>query len=320
VLLLPDSVEVLSQAAVDLDGDGAEEQVFLTGFGGAPERLGYDFLQMFVIAADGSGGYAIAWQSEQLPTERAEPLQVQDVNGDSLPEVVSVQGMGASGEVLYLLGWQGDAYGWLTPQGGRFDGSDSFGENGVRVEDVDGDGLAEILASYGPAAGSTDVYAWDGEAYVYQETVGDAGGAYERVPVAEAGLSLEVPADWTQVDATTWISPEDEDLCLGVAWADLEAPQEVEAVMLPQPALVLDAEPVELPWGSGRRFTVEVYGEAAEGEGQAPVEAVEAHVLVVVDQGGTRRAFDVYAGAPSAEQLAALEPVLQRASTSVVFE
>ena len=169
-LLLPDSAEVIDQVSTDLDDDGVAEDVFLTGFGGTAEVLGYDFLHMFVIASSDSGGHLVAWQSEQLPTERAEALQVDDVNGDGLPEVLSVQAMGASGHVLYVLGRQEQGYGWLAPRGGHFDGRDAFGENGVRLEDVDGDGVAEILASYGPAAGLTDVYAWDGTAYEYQET------------------------------------------------------------------------------------------------------------------------------------------------------
>ena len=172
-LLLPESAELIQRASADLDGDGVLEEVVLTGWGGSAERLGYDFLQMFVIAPDVSGAYVVAWQSEQLPTGRAEALQVQDINGDGLVEVLSVQAMGAAGETLYILGWQ-DGYGWRSPQGGHFDGQDAFGEKGVRLEDLDGDGLAEILASYGPAAAQTDVYGWDGQAYVYQQTLDGA--------------------------------------------------------------------------------------------------------------------------------------------------
>jgi len=129
-LLLPESAEPIQRAFADLDGDGVSEAVVLTGWGGGADRLGYDFLQMFVIAPDASGAYVVAWQSEQLPTDRAEALQVQDINGDGLVEVLSVQAMGAAGETLYILGWQ-DGYGWLSPQGGHFDGRDAFGENGL---------------------------------------------------------------------------------------------------------------------------------------------------------------------------------------------
>ena len=176
VLLLPESAEPLHRASADLDDDGSLEEVVLTGWGGSADRLGYDFLQAFVIASLQPGEHFIAWQSEQLPTERAEPLRVQDVNGDSLLEVLSVQAMGASGETLYLLGRQDEGYDWLVPHGGHFEGETSFGESGVRVEDIDGDGFSEILADYGPASQHTDVYAWDGEVYVYQETLDHAEG------------------------------------------------------------------------------------------------------------------------------------------------
>jgi hypothetical protein len=62
-LLLPESAEPLHRASADLDGNGAPEEIVLTGWGGGPDQLGYDFLQMFVVASDG-GEVAIAWQSE----------------------------------------------------------------------------------------------------------------------------------------------------------------------------------------------------------------------------------------------------------------
>ena len=316
-LLLPESAEPLHRASADLNGDGSAEEIVLTGWGGAPGTLGYDFLQLFVITRAEDGGYVVAWQSEQLPTERGEALEVRDINGDGLPEVLSMQAMGASGQTLYILSWQGDGYGWLSPHGGHFDGQASFGEVGVGVDDLDGDGRDEVVARYGPAAVYADVYSWNGEAYVYQETLGGSDTSYQRVPVPEAELSLEVPTDWTKIDAGTWAASQDETLRLGVQWADLEPPQEPEAVLLPQPAQILESVPVQLPWSDARRFVVEVYGEAPQGGGKAPVISVEAHVLALVDLGRARRAIDIYAAAPDAQELARLEPILQRALTSV---
>jgi len=319
-LLLPESAEPLHRASADLNDDGTSEEIVLTGWGGSPDRVGYDFLQIFVIGPGEDGAYAIAWQSERLSTDRAEALQVQDLNGDGLPEVLSVQAMGASGERLYVLAWQDQGYGWLSPQGGHFDGQDAFGEGGVRWTDVSGDGLVEILASYGPSASQTDVYRWDGQAYVYQRTMGSEEAGYVRVSLAEAGLSLDVPAAWTEIAPATWAASEESPWRLGVRWVDLEPPQEPEAALLPQPAQILTSEPVELAWGSGRRFTVEVYGEAEEGTGQAQVQTVETHVLVVVERDGGRRAYDITVSAPDAQRLRNLESTLQRALTSVVLE
>jgi hypothetical protein len=89
---------------------------------------------------------------------------------------------------------------------------------------------------------------------------------------------------------------------------------EPEVALLPAPSQTLYSEDVTLNWGQGRRFLLEVYTVDAQGDdAKAPVTSVEMHVLVVVDQEGTRRAFDLYARGPSMEQMGALDPLLQRA-------
>jgi len=316
-LLLPDTAEVLSQASGDLDGDGAAELVFLAGFGGAPERLGYDFLELFVLTSSASNGavagYEVAWHSGPLVGDRAESLQVQDINGDGRLEVLCVQAMGAAGQTLQVFAWFEDGYGLLRPHGGHFDGQASFGENAVRLEDVDGDGVVEILAAYGPAPSQTDVYGWDGQAYTYLETLSESGLTYQKVNIPEAGLVFEVPAGWLRLEPEwAWAPNGANSLRLGVNWMDVQPPQEVEAATLPTPSQVIHSEPVELGWASGRSFTLEVYTPAAQGgDTRAPVQSVETHVLVVVSLGDTRRAFDFYASGQTAEQLAILEPSLQ---------
>jgi len=169
-LFIPDSAHLLSEVAADFDTDGKLEYAILAGFGGAPQQLGYDWLQLFVVEPDCGPDCAIAFQSEALAGDRAEALSLLDINADGHMEVLSLQAMGASGETLYVLAWQDQTFAFWQPQGGQFDGLDRFGDNGVRTKDLDGDGTLEILAHYGPAASQFDVYRWDVSTYVYVET------------------------------------------------------------------------------------------------------------------------------------------------------
>jgi hypothetical protein len=78
--------------------------------------------------------------------------------------------------------------------------------------------------------------------------------------------------------------------------------------------------PLQLPWSEARRFVVEVYGEAPEGGGRAPVVSVEAHVLAVIDVEGERHGIDIYAAAPDAQELTTLEPMLRQALKTVELQ
>jgi hypothetical protein len=134
--------------------------------------------------------------------------------------------------------------------------------------------------------------------------------AYTRIEITEASLSAEIPAGWLYLEPEWICTPsEDSPLRLGIKWIDLTLPQDAEAVLLPQPAQVIDSQEMALSWGDGRLFTVEVYGPATGSE-KAPVQAVEMHAIVVVEQNAIRRAFDLYAVAPAQEELAALAPLL----------
>jgi hypothetical protein len=96
-------------------------------------------------------------------------------------------------------------------------------------------------------------------------------------------------------------------------WTDLQLPMEPEAAMLPNHSQTLYSEEVMLSWGQGRRFLLEVYAPAAQGDdGKAAVESVEIHVLAVVSRDGTRRAFDVYVRSARMEDMGVLDPLLQR--------
>jgi hypothetical protein len=150
---------------------------------------------------------------------------------------------------------------------------------------------------------------------------GDEQGAYRRVEIPDVGLVLEVPSDWQRLDPEwVWFPDDTGDLRIGIKWADIQPPMEPEAMMLPNHSQTLQSEPVELDWGNGRRFTVEVYGPAIQGgDTQAPVQSVETHILVIASQGDARRAFDFYASGRTTEQITSLEPALQRVLDSATL-
>ncbi len=172
--LLPDAATLIEWMSQDLNGDALPEVIVLAGFGGAPDQLGYDFLDLVVATPDDGpeaiAGYTLVWRSGPLVGDRAESLHVEDINNDDQVEIVVKQALGAAGESLQIFAPLSKSYMLLRPEGGYFDARESFGETGVRFEDVDGDNVPEILAVYGPAASKTDVYRWDGEAYVYVQT------------------------------------------------------------------------------------------------------------------------------------------------------
>jgi hypothetical protein len=143
---------------------------------------------------------------------------------------------------------------------------------------------------------------------------------YETVTVAEIGLSFETPSSWQRIESTWAWSPDSAGQPhVAVQWKDIQPPVEIEAAMLPQNAATLDAEAIELSWGNGRRYTVEVYAAATPSSGKetaARVLAVESHVLIAVAMNGSRRVVDLYASARDAEELLTLQPVLQQMCSS----
>jgi len=140
--------------------------------------------------------------------------------------------------------------------------------------------------------------------------------AYREVEASPIGLLFEIPHSWQQVETDLAWSPDaSSGLRIGVNWVDLEPPMEPEAVMLPNSSQILASEPAELSWGEGRSFTLELYSPAAEGE-QASVQAVETHVLIVLQQNENRRGIDLYASAPTADALASIQPILDHAVKS----
>jgi hypothetical protein len=155
----------------------------------------------------------------------------------------------------------------------------------------------------------------DREASTPTPTANDGTLKYMTVTIAEIGLSFDVRIDWQRLEpASAWSPDVAGQSRVEVQWKDIQPPVEMEVAMLPQNAVILEAEPVELSWGQGKRYTVEVYARAAPSSGKetAPqVVAVESHVLIAVASDGSKRVYDFYASARDAEALSALQPELE---------
>jgi hypothetical protein len=146
---------------------------------------------------------------------------------------------------------------------------------------------------------------------------------YQPVTIPEVGLTIEAPTNWQRIEPEwAWTPDASGRARVGVAWADLKPPVLLEAAMLPQSAQILESREVTLSWGEGRSFTVEVYGPAAQGAGEkAPVQAFELHTLFEIERDDARRGVDLYASAPTFDELNVLVAVLQHMlDTSVLTE
>lgn len=170
---LPENSVAVDAATVRAATNRQARLVALLGYGQTSDRLGFERIELAMFNPESPPASATVWTSGPMLGDRAEALQVRDINGDGVAEVLSVQSTGASGQVLYVLSLASSVPVLLRPSGGEFDGRECFGEVGVRLEDINHDGLVEILASYGPAATYTDVYYWDGAKYEFGVTLQD---------------------------------------------------------------------------------------------------------------------------------------------------
>lgn len=130
--------------------------------------------------------------------------------------------------------------------------------------------------------------------------------------IPDIRLRFDAPAAWQRLDPKwVWTPDANGEMHVGVNWAYLEPPMEMEAVLLPHSAQILAAEPMETAVGEGRAFTLETYGGAPGNDVKAPVQTAETHILVKVERAGQRLGVDFYASAPTADQLAELDDALR---------
>ena len=78
--------------------------------------------------------------------------------------------------------------------------------------------------------------------------------AYGRVEIPEAGLSLDVPIGWQQLDQEpAWWPTGNGETRIGISSFHLLPSIKLEAILLPGGGLVVASAPIALDWGSGRQ-------------------------------------------------------------------
>lgn len=127
--------------------------------------------------------------------------------------------------------------------------------------------------------------------------------AYRRIDLADAGLSVMVPAGWQQdAGATVWHPAPGDARALGIRVVTPDDPAHLPG-LLPQGTVTAET-PVALGWGSGTRYALR----SARG--------AEAHVLIPL---GTNQVVQAFITAPGVVELSFLQADLDRMLGSVVL-
>lgn len=161
----PEGAIDLESAAGDLDGDGTAELVFLYAVNG---RVHVD------VAAWRGGAYEIVTTQQGAEAEHVDDLRVGDLNGDGRVEVAALQSTASRSSLSLWRVDEGLTLGALEAEGGCWDGSSTYGILGVSLEDHDGDGRSEIVATCDDSP--LPVGEWRTERYAWRD------GAYRPVP------------------------------------------------------------------------------------------------------------------------------------------
>lgn len=134
----------------------------------------------------------------------------------------------------------------------------------------------------------------------------DAVKSWRRVSVADAGISFEVPAGWTQPDDTlTWSPSRSAPFSLHFAWTPITEASGQPADLLPAGTDLAAGEPLTLAWApAASRYPLDQPDQAA--------------IYVLIPAGDRAYAFHILA--PSPATLPQIEPVLAHALDSVQID
>ena len=116
----------------DVDGDGVKERVCVTVSDTANIKGG----DLVVLDSKGSDLKKLVLL-EDFAEINSYFLEVRDINSDGVLEIIASSPVGAHGEKLYILRWDGESY---VRVGEFFSDAPS-----IEVRDIDADGMDEIV-------------------------------------------------------------------------------------------------------------------------------------------------------------------------------
>jgi hypothetical protein len=152
----------------DLDGDGVEERVWAALVRNSVRvRVHRDVNGRWAEPADDAS--AVGAVADDLVE-----LSVEDVTGDGRPDIHTKQWVGVNGESVSLWSFNDGRLRAMTASGGCWDGEDTFGVVGARVDP------GQVLAiceenPLPPYLWSTAVYRWVDRMWTFQQRVGVYG-------------------------------------------------------------------------------------------------------------------------------------------------
>lgn len=146
---------------------------------------------------------------------------------------------------------------------------------------------------------------------------------FETITIPSEGLQFEIPVSWKSLEGVkAWKPAENDQVYLGFQAEDIEPPAEVEAVMMPsalassKQAITQGREEISTNLGDALRYTIHIVDPNVEGE--EPV-GVETHVILIETEGDTKRAYDIFLGAPDEKGIQQYLPILLHALDTSQF-
>ena len=158
--LLPLASTVVARTSGDIDSNGVAE--IIVAYRGQDET-GVRLAVLQRSAAKAAVGYRLHWNSPLLVVQSPITLELRDLTGDSVPDILASGASQAAGRSLYVIVRRPGDYRLINPVGGYFGDKGYFGESGYELANAGG--RTDILAQHGNLV---DTYTWDGANFSIQ--------------------------------------------------------------------------------------------------------------------------------------------------------